>query len=243
MLASVCLVLDTRAQVTFDVASIKENRDERSPTGLRRSPDGGLQALRFRARFLITVAYGLQPFQLLGVPAWTNDTYYDINAKPSAGSATSREQMSDMLQALLADRFKLAFHRESRPTDGFALVPIKAGALGPDLKVSSVDCEQTPAAVPCRQAPGRSNTFVARGTPMWSLIQELVVALNAPVVDETGLSGPYDINLRWSLDAAPTDDVPALPTALQEQLGLKLERRRTTAEFFVVDRFERPSPD
>ena len=243
-LASVCLVLDASAQVTFDVASIKENRsDERSPTGLRRSPDGGLQAQRFPARLLITVAYRLQPFQLLGVPDWTNDTFYDINARPAAGSTTSREQMSDMLQALLVDRFKLAFHRETRLTDGFALVPVKSGALGPDLRASTVDCEQTPAAAACRQVPGLNNTFVVRGAPMWSLVQELVVALNAPVVDETGLSGPYDFNLRWSPDAAVTDDVPALPTALQEQLGLKLERRRTAAAFFVVDRFERPAPD
>jgi uncharacterized protein (TIGR03435 family) len=244
MLASVCLVLDTSAQVTFDVASIKENRsDERSPTGLRRSPDGGLQAQRFPARLLITVAYRLQPFQLLGVPDWTNDTFYDINARPAAGSTTSREQMSDMLQALLVDRFKLAFHRETRPTDGFALVPVKSGALGPDLRVSTVDCDKTPAVAGCRQVPGLDNSFVVRGAPMWSLVQELVVALNAPVVDQTGLSGPYDFNLRWSPDAAVTDDVPALPTALQEQLGLKLERRRTAAEFFVVDRFERPGPD
>lgn len=76
---------------------------------------------------------------------------------------------------------------------------------------------------------------------MWSLIQELVVALDAPVVDETGLSGTYDFNLQWSPDAAPGGDLPALPTALQEQLGLRLERRRIMAEFFVVDRFERPT--
>jgi uncharacterized protein (TIGR03435 family) len=70
---------------------------------------------------------------------------------------------------------------------------------------------------------------------------EELVALNAPVVDETGLSGTYDFNLRWSPDAAIADDVPALSTALQEQLGLKLERRRTSAEFLVIDRFERPA--
>ena len=63
------------------------------------------------------------------------------------------------------------------------------------------------------------------------------------MTDETGLAGTYDFNLRWSADASPADDLPSLFTALQEQLGLKLERRRMTAEFFVVDRFERPTPD
>lgn len=78
---------------------------------------------------------------------------------------------------------------------------------------------------------------------MWSLIQQLVVAVNGPVTDETGLSGPYDIDLRWSNEASPTDDLPSLFTAIQEQLGLRLERRRVSADMFVVDRFERPAPD
>ena len=229
------------AQRAFDVASIKENRDERGPAGLRRLPDGSLQAMRYPARFLITLAYGLQQFQVLDAPDWTSSAYYDINAKPAAGSTTTREQMNEMLQSLLVDRFRLVFHRERRPTDGFALVPVRRGTLGPDLKASGVDCEKTPSARPCQQLPGPSNSFSVAGAPVWSLIQELVVALNAPVVDETGLSGTYDFNLRWSPDAAPASDLPALPTALQEQLGLGLERRRMTAEFFVIDRFERPT--
>lgn len=196
-----------------------------------------------RARLLITIAYRLQPFQLVGAPGWADDTHYDIQAKPAPDSATSREQMSDMLQALLVERFRLAFHREERPTDGFALVPVRPGTLGPELKPSAVDCEKTPAARECRVGPGSAGTFRISGAPIWSLVQQLVVELNAPVVDETGLSATYDMNLRWSPEASPTGDLPSLSTALQEQLGLKLERRRVTAEFFVVDRFERPTAD
>ena len=120
-------------QIVFDVASIKENREPGGPGGLRRAPDGSLRTERFRAQFLITIAYRLQPFQLVGAPAWANNTYYDINARPAAGSSTSRDQMSDMLQTLLVERFKLAFHREVRPVDGYALVQLKRGTLGPDL--------------------------------------------------------------------------------------------------------------
>ena len=84
-LAAALLILGTHAvaQVSFDVASVKENTETAGPSGLRRAPDGALRAERMRARFLITIAYGLQPFQLVSAPAWTNDAYYDINAKPA----------------------------------------------------------------------------------------------------------------------------------------------------------------
>ena len=244
-LAAALLILGTHAvaQVSFDVASVKENTQPAGPSGLRRSPDGALRAERMRARFLITIAYGLQPFQLVGAPAWANDTYYDINAKPAPGSSTSREQMSDMLQALLVQRFKLTFHREARLVDGFALVQIQRGALGRDLKASALDCEKTPAIRACGQGGMSGTAFKVSGAPMWTLVQQLVAAVNGPVVDETGLSGTYDIDLRWSNDAAPADDLPSLFTAIQEQLGLRLERRRVSADMFVVDRLERPAPD
>ena len=243
-LVGALLALQTpAAQVTFEVASIKENREPGAAGGLRRAPDGSLRAERFRARFLLTIAYRLQPFQLVGVPDWTNDTYYDINAKPAAGSPTSRDQMSDMLQALLVDRFTLAFHREVRATDGFALVPIKRGTLGRDLKVSSVDCDQTPEARPCRQLISTPNTFTISGASMSVLVRELVAAVNAPVADETGLSGTYDFNLRWSADATAADDLPSLFTALQEQLGLKLEADRGPVDVVVIDSVQPPTED
>lgn len=241
--ATVLVAAGLTAQITFDVASVRENPQPDAPSGLRRSPDGSVRAERMRARFLITIAYGLQPFQLVGAPAWANDTYYDINAKPAPGSSTSREQMPDMLQALLVERFKLTFHREARLVDGFALVQIQRGALGRDLKASALDCEKTPAIRACAQGGMSGTAFKASGAPMWTLVQQLVAAVNGPVVDETGLSGTYDIDLRWSNDAAPADDLPSLFTAIQEQLGLRLERRRVSAEMFVVDRFERPTPD
>jgi uncharacterized protein (TIGR03435 family) len=244
IVATVLLVAAaSTAQITFEVASVRENTQPGGPSGLRRSPDGAVRAERMRARFLITIAYGLQPFQLVNTPAWSNDAYYDINAKPAPGSATSREQMADMLQALLAERFKLAFHREVRLVDGFALVRVRPGALGPELKVSAIDCDKTPALRACAQTMGAPNALSASGAPMYVLIQQLIAAVNAPVEDETGLSGTYDINLRWSNDASPTDDLPSLFTAIQEQLGLRLERRRVNAAMFVVDRLERPAPD
>jgi len=228
-------------QIAFDVASIRENTDTAAPQRLMRTPEGGLTAQHFPARFLITIAYRLQPFQLSGAPGWVERTYFDIAAKPAAGSSTSREQMPDMLQALLVERFKLRFHREKRQIDGYALVRVKPGALGPGLKVSAINCEQTPPAKPCLQFRDAPSTFVIPGSPIWSLQQRLIAEVNAPIEDETGLTATYDIDLRWSSDPTAASDVPALFTALQEQLGLKLERRRVAAELFIVDNFERPT--
>jgi uncharacterized protein (TIGR03435 family) len=92
-------------------------------------------------------------------------------------------------------------------------------------------------------ATGDGSTFVATGAPLWSLLQRLIPEVNAPIADQTGLSGAFDINLHWSGDPTASDDFPSLFTALQEQLGLKLERRRVTVDVFIVDRFERPVPD
>jgi uncharacterized protein (TIGR03435 family) len=149
-----------------------------------------------------------------------------------------------MLQALLVERFKLALHRESRQVDGFALVRVRADRLGPDLRVSDVDCEKAFATTPkCRQGGITADTMTAVGTPIWSLLQLVISKASAPVSDETGMTGTYDFQLQWSNDVAPADDRLSIYTALQEQLGLKLERRRVTTEVVVVDRLERATPD
>jgi uncharacterized protein (TIGR03435 family) len=230
------------AQLEFDVASIKENKSLDAGGTMRLMPGGGITAQHLPARSYITIAYQLQPFQLIGAPDWTRETYYDITAKP-AGS-TTREQNFTMLQALLTDRFKLAFHRENRQLDGFALVRMRGDRLGPDLRPSTVDCEKAFATTPrCRGGGITSNTMKAVGVPMWSVLQLVISHVGAPVSDDTQLTGTFDVDLRWSNEVAPQDDLRSIFTALQEQLGLKLERRRVTAEVFVVDRIERPTPD
>jgi uncharacterized protein (TIGR03435 family) len=175
------------------------------------------------------------------MPGWTERAFYDITAKPAPGSATTRDQMSDMFQSLLVDRFKLRFHREKREMDGYVLVRATRDALGPGLKVSAIDCEKTPAAKPCLIAGDASSAFVASGALIWSLQQRLVADVNAPIDDQTGLTASYDIDLRWSRDSTVASDLPGLFTALQEQLGLRLERRRVVVDIFVVDNFERPT--
>ena len=83
----------------------------------------------------------------------------------------------------------------------------------------------------------------AVGSPVWSLLQLVIGQVGAPVSDDTHLSGTFDFDIQWSNDMAPTNDLPSIYTALQDQLGLKLEKRRVPAEMFIVDRFEHPTPD
>ena len=231
------------AQATFDVASIKESQSLETGGSLRFLPDGGVRADNIPARGLITIAYELQPYQLLNAPGWANETRYNIEAKPAA--RISPEQTTDaMLQALLVERFKFAFHREVRQVDGFALVRVQPDRLGPQLRVSELDCQAAFSANPrCRQGRIGTEQITLIGNPMAMLLQVVVNKVTAPVSDETGLIGRYDIDMQWSNEVAPSDDRPSIYTALQEQLGLKLERRRVTTEVLVVDRLERPTPN
>lgn len=233
----------TYAQVAFDVASIKENKELGTGGSMRITPDGGIRAMHISARALITIAYGLQGYQLIGAPNWLSDVYYDVNAKPQA--KVTRDETFAMFQALIVERFKLAFHRETREVDGFGLVQAKTGMLGPDLKPSPIDCGAQPhSATPkCREGMITMSSMKVNGGSIWSLVNLLVGRLGAPVIDETKLTGAFDIDFRWSPDIVPTDDLPSIYTALQEQLGLKVERRRVPSEMFILDHIERPTPD
>lgn len=233
-------------QSQFDVASVKENTSGDAGGTLRFSPDGGIRAQNLPVGSLITTAYGLQPFQLAGAPGWTRDARFDVNAKPAA--LATRQETLAMLQGLLVERFRLTSHRESRRFDGFALVRASDARLGPGLRASTVDCEAAFATTPrCKEGrlvfAGTANTMTAVGSPIERIVQLAIGYMKAPVVDETRLAGRFDFDLRWTEELTPSGDVPALPTALLEQLGLKLERRPVMSEVFVVDRIERPDPD
>jgi uncharacterized protein (TIGR03435 family) len=242
ILLAVVVPVILSSQTEFDVASIKENTAPGDGGSLRLMPGGGIQARHFPPRNLITLAYQLQPYQLIGAPDWARATFYDIDAK--AADKATRDQTFVMLQGLLVDRFKLAFHRQTRQVDGYTLVRLHPDALGPGLRPSEFDCEKQMQTVPkCRTGGITTTTFKITGAHVWSLVQLVLGHANGPVTDETGLTGTYDMELKWSNDVAPADDATSIFTALQEQLGLKLERHRVNADVFVVDRFEKPTAD
>jgi len=196
----------------------------------------------------IQIAYQVKEFQIVG-PAWISTEKFDIEAKTESPSHSS-SQIYLMLQSLLADRFNLKLHRETRESTIYALVPGRGGVkMKPskdqtlwagDFPDGSPDGRPVTAGGPTELAPGR---FFGEAIPMTMFVNLLAGPLGRPVVNKTGLAGRYDIDLRYdpasgqSPDAA---DTPSLFTAIQEQLGLRLESAKGPVEFLVIDHIERP---
>ena len=189
---------------------------------------------------LIQRAYRLQARQILGAPDWANSAYFDIAGVPDTPGEPSLDQELEMYQKLLATRFKLAFHRTTKEFPVYALVPEQNG---PKLTKSSGDPNE-----PERQImrPGPNGTLIVNflNAPMPQLARVLMsVITDQQVVDQTNLKGRYDFTLTFSEDpsAPESSGVPDIYQAVQEQLGLKLQRTRAPVEVIVIDHAERPS--
>jgi uncharacterized protein (TIGR03435 family) len=251
----------------FEVASVRQNTSASSAS--RTSPvPGRFTIVNVPLRFIILDAYGLRDQQLIDAPEWTNTIAYDISATYPGGTTPTESETRLMLQQLLEDRFKLSLRTETRELPVYRLVLARTdGQLGSRLVRSNVDCdawlaEKRPqigmagsSPVPGGRRPacmitGSRQGFITGGT---RTLAELAVPLQAfagrPVIDETGLTGTFDIDLIWTPDerlapAATQPDVGiSLFAALEEQLGLKLEPARRPFQVRVVQRVERPRPD
>jgi uncharacterized protein (TIGR03435 family) len=227
---------------TFEVASVKPhegpmNRSGVSTEGLRLD---GLTTVRG----LIMFAYGLtnRDVFLSGPPAAAvGDTFYDVVAKAEGNQPPTRDEFRQMLQSLLADRFKLKVHRETRETPVYELV---VGKSGPKFKASATDAD------PMHQVKvvGRNYNLILPKATMGDLVGMLESAgfLGRNVVDKTGLSGTYDIKLTYTPDIRSNRENPdpgdiGILQAVEEQLGLKLEPQKTMTEVLVVDHAEKPT--
>jgi len=218
---------------TFEVASIKPN-----PSGEMSSRSGTRAGGRYigsnmTLKGLIMQAYGLQHFQVIGGPGWSETDRYDINAKGEENVPES--QIFLMLQSLLAERFKLKVHRETKESGIYFLVVGKNG-------------------VKLQAAAGTGSSFsvgnrkiTAQGASMDDFTHALTMQLGQPVVDKTGVTGKYDLTLSWAPDAAAGtaggDAAPSIYTVIQEQLGLRLEPGKGPVEVLVIDSAEKPTSD
>jgi uncharacterized protein (TIGR03435 family) len=230
--AAVFCAAITVAQPAFEVASIKPSAPDQP--GSRMSGDQGRLVLEnYSLKHCIQDAYGVQGYQISGGPKWLDGDHYDIEGKLSVG--TPPNQRLAMLQRLLADRFQLQFHRETRTVPGYAVVIAKGGPKLP--KPENPDA-------PSNWGSG-SNMANGRNLTMAGFAQTLSRSLGRPVVDETGYQDKFDFRLRWSADAAPpsgdAEPGPSVFAAIQEQLGLKLEARRVPVEVLVIERAEKPT--
>ena len=209
----------------FEVASIKPRVDIAQRAGVEETPNlVRLENLSLSG--IIASAYGVPDFQLIA-PDWTTRTRFDIEARPPAGYTSAQRQ--PMLRNLLADRFKLQVHREKRPVTGYEL---RVAAGGHKL----------PAATGVRGFfTARPGLISGTSRTVAELVNPLRSMVGGPVVDETGLTGSYDLKLEWTPDtgtAATASDL-SIFTALREQMGLRLEPSKVTIDVVVVDRVER----
>ena len=250
----------------FEVASIKRNIDGNFAGSRGFLPSGEVRLNNVPVQALVLMAYpvDLYPPNVVGLPSWaTESERYDLVAKGKAGASIAERQQ--MMRTLLAERMKLVAHYEFRDKSTYDLLRARRdGSLGDGLKPSTLDCAHpaTPAppapdADPKTVVQSRCNSFgfdgtgttYAGGITMALLVRLLGTTAGRPVVDKTGLDGFYSVTLRYQRlpprpDSAPApDDPPSVFTAVQEQLGLKLEPSKTQVQVLVIDHIERPNPD
>jgi len=288
MAAAYGLFGQSGAHPAFQVASIKQNVSNWSeptehPMGVGYKPGGRLTATNASLVLLIQFAYAahdsphwlpLLASQVVGGPAWASSPGYDIEAKPEGNTDPQHAWL--MLQTLLADRFKLRLHRETRQFPVYDLTAVKSGPKLPAAK--EADCVSFPPGTPPRSVPGKVDCGYVSGPFKGSaagllqirgrkvhvadLVRELASVLDRPVLDQTGFTGEFDLDLSFAADQAtmglpglggprdpggsriPTDqNLPGIFAALQEQLGLRLVSAKGPVEVLVIDHVERPTPN
>ena len=259
------------ARVGFEVASVKPNHS--GQLGMPSRTNGRMySATNIALRRVIAAAYGVPVDRVLGGPSWlgsdSNDMRlvggerFDIAATLPEG--TSARQLPTMLRILLAERFRLIAHIESRKAPVYALLLARSdGRLGSQLRKSSFDCEAAATDAPKPDAtfvmpatpvnPEKCQTelggqILGRGQRLTSLARMLSLVVGRLVVDRTGLTGGYDFELSFPELTTPTnlaanspDPVTGVFSALRDQLGLRLENDRADLDFVIIDRVERPT--
>jgi uncharacterized protein (TIGR03435 family) len=223
------LLLTVQAkEPSFEVASLRLSAA--GGDGMTTFPDP--KALIFTMRnanleILISIAYGVNSNRVEHEPGWASSTLYDVMAKPEGEKPLTDKEMEPLLQQLLGERLHLVAHRESRLVKGYALVVSKGG---PKLTE-----EKGPEGMLYIMANGLSG----HGVGMKSLASVLGFPLGVPVMDKTGLEGTYNLNLKFAPKEATDSDLPSLPVALQEQMGLRLEPAMVPVDFVVIDHVDK----
>lgn len=253
VLVLAALVAGARAdaqRLAFEVASIKRNISVTQSSSIRVQPGGRVAVTNSTLFSLIRNVYRLEAFEIVGGPDWIREDRWDIVAKAPGDS--DQPTIIAMAKTLLADRFKLLAHTESRDMPLYALTA-PGGRLGPRLQASSSDCPKTVAELGARDAraskapngapecsmnvsPGR---MLGATRSMADIARILSPLAGRTVVDRTGLAGVFDVDLTWN----ESDEGPSLFTAIREQLGLKLDAARGPVDVLVIDSAERPTDD
>jgi uncharacterized protein (TIGR03435 family) len=264
---------------SFEVASIRPNTSAEMGMSIMNQPGGRFVATGMTFRFLMTFAYHVRDFQIIGGPGWITSDRWNIEARAEEGTVPPPTGISDpnapdpialRLQSLLEDRFRLKFHRETREFPVYELIVAKGGSkmkLSEDQGPFRPPEQGDPPPPPIRPGGpmprgsmrmGRGD-LEANGVGFASFVQVLSQQLGRTVIDKTGLKGLYDIKLQWTpdmgqgigavgalppgVDPPPASDPsrPSIFTAIQEQLGLKLESTKGPVEVLIIDSVEKPT--
>jgi len=238
-------VADAKVSV-FDVISVKPNKTGSGSTSIDWD-DSKFDATNVSLMALLLNAYDLKDAQVINLPKWGESVRFDIQAKVVDPNRKAKSLTDDqnraMVQPILADRFQLKFHHETKVLPVYELVVAKSG---PKFKDSKITGDQKAAN---GMGPGSmrtsNTTMMSTAVPVSTLVDMLSSRLQRIVVDKTGLTGKYDLDLTWTPDdgstAAPDSNAPSIFTALQEQLGLHLQPSKSPVETFVIDHVELPS--
>jgi uncharacterized protein (TIGR03435 family) len=234
--------------ITFDVVSIKRNSSGPGPAMIISPPESDrIIVANATPRDILGEACNIRLHDLItGLPTWADSETCDIEARVAASDLPAFHkllpmQRNPMLQPILADRFHLVFHFETRTLPAYALVVAKSGA-----KLKQIEPGTLPSGL---KDPGgidmSRNETTATGVSMVPLLHVLQMQLGRPVVDRTGLTGNYDFTLKFAPAQASTDSQadtgPSIFTAIQDQLGLKLEPVKAPVQVLVVDHIDHPS--
>jgi bla regulator protein BlaR1 len=227
---------------SFEVISIKPTPGNPVNSGFRRANGGSLNATNVTVRFLIEFAYDVRDDQISGGPAWLDSARFEVVAKPGEGAEAGNTQqlVRQRTQSLLADRFHLAFHRETKELPVLVLKVAKNGPKGLKPSVAaSMDYVTNGHHLDCQHVSMATFAgFLAHQT-------------HRSVTDKTGITGDFDFTLDWTPDDAPAGaaaeggavapQFPPFFLALQEQLGMRLEQQKGPVEVLTIDRAERPA--
>lgn len=257
--ALICLALcaQAQAQAEFEVVSIKRHAVLEAAGGTRTLPDGTFIMTNQTIESIIRGAVPVQVREVIGAPDWVKYERYDVTAKPPAGATP--EQRREMMRRMFVDRMKFVGHVEERERETFALVLARSdGRLGPNLKPSTLDCSPRPvdpkAPLPAPEPDVRKScglmvtgtSIVSGGITIDRLLPSIGGMAGGLVNNRTGLQGVYAVELTFSPGGLTPDEKrgnepPQFLTALQEQLGLKLQPEKTMVPVLIIDSIERPS--
>ncbi len=225
------------AQPKFEVASIRANHSGSTGSNLAPPTGNRFTASNVYVKMLLRVAYNVQDFQIVDAPGWTDTDRFDIQATANLNNV-SRDEYRTMLQTLLTERFQLNAHRETRDTPVFILTIASGGA-----KLKESVCAKDAAPKAC-QTGGYNDRGYMKGhfIPISELASVLETSVGRLIVDRTNLPGKYEIELKWTPSLAADDLTgPSLTTAIEEQLGLKLQSGKGPVSMLVIDHVQRPS--